>query len=254
MGRPVPTSRRPLGIGPTPHRHGQTGKPAALLLLWAGVAGPVFFTLSYAINEALRPHFNLFQQSITVLAEGPDGWVQRASFVLFGLTSLAFALGLGRLDPPPAGGPGVARCEAGIGAGLILAGLLVQQPLTGGPHAARPPGFITPYGYVTLPGLAHVAAAVMVYVSTVTACLLVAQSLGQHPAARRAAAYSRLCGWLYLALIAAFAIAPLTGGPAGLFERIAGLVAGAWTVWFAWRTIAAASRRPARSETARPET
>ncbi len=218
------------------------------------MAGPVFFTLSYAINEALRPHFNLFQESISVLAQGPDGWVQRASFVLFGLTSLAFALGLGRLDPPPAGGPGVARCEAGIGVGLILAGLLVQEPLAGGPHAVRPPGLITPYGYVTLPGLAHVAAAVVVYVSTVTACLLVARGLGEYPATRLAAAYSRLCGWLYLALIAAFAIAPLTGGPAGLFERIAGLVAGAWTIWFACRTIAAVRPGPARSEAARPET
>lgn len=216
---------------------GPKGRRLTLGLLGCGAAGPVLFTLSYAVNEALRPHFNLWQESISMLSRGPQGWIQDWSFVLFGLMSIAFALGLGRVTPPPGGSTWPARLQASIGGGLVIAGLVVQHRLLLGPGGMRPVGAFTPYGYITVAGFAHVLAAVLIYASTVGSCLLVGRSLRQR--FRLAAAYSVASGWLYALCIAAFAVAPLTGGPAGLFERLAGLIGAAWTVWFARRTMAA---------------
>lgn len=216
-----------------------------LALLWCGMVGPILFTLSYGINEALRSHFNPWQESISMLTRGPDGWVQRASFILFGLMSLGFAGGLARVHPPPGGSPWLARCQAAIGLGLVLAGLLVQQRLEVGRGGVLPAGFLTPYGYITLPGFAHVLAAVLIYLATTASCLLVGRRLRHRPGWQAGARYSSASGWLYLLMILGFAVSPLVGGPAGLFERVAGLVAALWTIWFARRITRAVAREGA---------
>ncbi|MHB1980780.1 MAG: DUF998 domain-containing protein [Sulfobacillus sp.] len=226
---------------------------AILTLLGFGVVGPVLFTLSYAINEALRSGFNLWQESISMLSRGPAGWIQSASFTVFGLMSMAFAVGLARLDPPPDGSPWIARLQAGIGVALVFAGLVVQHRLNLGPGGVRPAGLLTPYGYITVAGFVHVLAAVLIYASTVGSCLLVGRSLRQRTQIA-AAAYSTASGWLYALCIVGFALAPLLGGPAGLFERLASLIGAVWTVWFASRTLSAVrSSARARSQTAAAE-
>ncbi len=215
----------------------QKSRRLTLGLLGCGVVGPTLFTLSWAVNEALRPHFNLWQESITMLSRGPDGWIQDLTFALFGLMSIAFALGLRRVTPPPGGSLWLPRLQAAIGAGLLVAGLIVQHRLLLGPGGVRPMGVFTPYGYITVAGLTHVLAAVVIYVATVASCLLVGRSLRTQ--SRAGAAYSLTSGWLYALCIVGFAVTPLTGGPAGLFERLAGLIGAAWTVWFAARTMRA---------------
>ena len=69
--------------------------------LWAagvaGVAGPVIFTVTFLLLEYLRRgEFSPVEQPVSALEAGPYGWVQQTSFVVFGLLTLIFAVGMHR--------------------------------------------------------------------------------------------------------------------------------------------------------------
>lgn len=61
---------------------------------WAGMIGPVMFTLSFMINGFLRPNYNPVQRYVSELSIGSQGWIQITSFMLLGICIMLFALGL----------------------------------------------------------------------------------------------------------------------------------------------------------------
>jgi hypothetical membrane protein len=64
-------------------------------LAWAGIVGPVLFTATFVAQEALRTdEFDPLAETVSALEAGPNGWVQQANFVIFGLLTIAFAVGL----------------------------------------------------------------------------------------------------------------------------------------------------------------
>ncbi|MEV4601069.1 DUF998 domain-containing protein [Amycolatopsis sp. NPDC049253] len=85
-------------------------------LLSAGVAaGPVY--LVTALAQALtRPGFDPARTDVSLLAVGPNGWIQIANFVVTGLLVIACAVGL------------KSKLVATFGAGLIAAGVFVADP------------------------------------------------------------------------------------------------------------------------------
>lgn len=85
-------------------------------LLNAGVAaGPVY--LVTALAQALtRPGFDPARTDVSLLAVGPNGWIQVANFVVTGLLVIACAVGL------------KSKLVATFGAGLIAAGVFVADP------------------------------------------------------------------------------------------------------------------------------
>jgi hypothetical membrane protein len=77
---------------------GATRRRSALpALAWAGIVGPVLFTAVFLAQEALRRgEFNPVAEPVSALEAGPNGWVQRLNFLVFGLLTMAFAIGLHR--------------------------------------------------------------------------------------------------------------------------------------------------------------
>jgi hypothetical membrane protein len=84
----TPDSTRELGARPVSWR-----RTAG----WAGVAGPVVFTTGFLVQEAFRrDEYDPVTEPVSALEAGPAGWVQQLNFVVFGLLTMVFAVGLHR--------------------------------------------------------------------------------------------------------------------------------------------------------------
>ncbi len=60
--------------------------------LTIGEAGTLLFVVIYLIEGAIRPGFSAWQQTISSLSFGPEGWMQRANFALCGVSVLVLAV------------------------------------------------------------------------------------------------------------------------------------------------------------------
>ena len=100
---------------------------------WAGIIGPVLFTVAFLAQElARRGEYDPISERISALEAGPNGWLQQLNFVVFGGLTIAFAVGLHL---------GVRRSRAGIvgpaliavsGVGALLAGIFpLREDATG---------------------------------------------------------------------------------------------------------------------------
>src|SRR5215218_9157956 len=67
------------------------------------VAGPVFVVVAL-VQVLLRPRFDLRRHALSLLSLGDLGWVQIANFVVTGLLTMAFAVGMWRVLHPGRGG------------------------------------------------------------------------------------------------------------------------------------------------------
>jgi Protein of unknown function (DUF998) len=121
------------------------------LLRWGVVAGPFYLTVGLA-QALLREGFDLARHPLSVLANGPGGWVQTANFVLTGLMVLVAASGFARALGP--GSRAVTWFLAGYGLAMIGGAIFTADPVDG-----FPPG--TPEGLptsISTTGLLHFAA------------------------------------------------------------------------------------------------
>jgi len=121
------------------------------LLRWGVVAGPFYLTVGVA-QALLREGFDLSRHSLSVLANGPGGWVQTTNFVLTGLMVLAAAAGFARALGPKL--PTATWFLGGYGLSMIVAAIFPADPVDG-----FPPG--TPEGVptsISTTGLLHFAA------------------------------------------------------------------------------------------------
>jgi hypothetical protein len=74
-------------------------------LAWAGIVGPVLFTVVFLAQDALRHgDFSPVAEPVSALEAGPNGWVQRLNFLVFGLLTMGHAIGLHRGMHPVRGG------------------------------------------------------------------------------------------------------------------------------------------------------
>jgi hypothetical membrane protein len=94
------------------------------LMRWAamaGIAGPVLFTLGFVAQEQLRRgEYDPVSEVVSALEAGTHGWIQQVNFVVLGVLTMIFAVGLHRgLAPSRAGivGP-VALFISGAANGL----------------------------------------------------------------------------------------------------------------------------------------
>lgn len=95
------------------------------LLGWAGVVGPAVFTGGFLVQEAFRrEEYSPVRETISALEAGPNGWLQQLNFVLFGLLTIAFAVGLHRGVRPSRRGAAGPALLAVSGVGLLLAAAL----------------------------------------------------------------------------------------------------------------------------------
>ena len=82
-------------------------------LAWAGIVGPILFTVTFIGQELFRRgEYSPVAEPVSALEAGPYGWVQQVNFVVFGVLTIAFAIGLHR---------GIRRTRAGIAGPALLA-------------------------------------------------------------------------------------------------------------------------------------
>jgi hypothetical protein len=85
-------SQRPVGDA-----LGQRSARSTVLLAWAGIIGPIPSTAAFLAQEAfLVDDYSPLAETVSALEAQPHGWVQQINFVVFGLLTIAFAVGLHR--------------------------------------------------------------------------------------------------------------------------------------------------------------
>jgi hypothetical membrane protein len=118
------------------------------LLVAGAVAGPLYLALG-AAQALLRPGFDPRLHALSLLANGPFGWVQTANFLLAGLLVAAGALGVRRALTGTRGGSWGPVFLGVYAVGLVGAGVFPADP-----GAGFPPGTADPVG-MSRTGLLH---------------------------------------------------------------------------------------------------
>ena len=147
-------------------------RPAAVtrsLLGYGPLAGAVYLT-SGVVQAHTRDGFDLRRHDLSLLANGPFGWVQVSTLVLSGVMVVAAAVGLARALAGARGSRWAPRLVGGYGGALVLAGVFVADPMDGFP-VGTPAG---PPADPTASGLLHVAAGGIGFACLVAAALVLA--------------------------------------------------------------------------------
>jgi len=105
------------------------------LLGYGVIAGPIYVVVALA-QAVTREGFDLARHQWSLLANGSNGWIQVANFVVTGLMVIAFAVGLRRALRPGKGACWAPRLIAVYGASLIAAGVFRADPALGFPVGA----------------------------------------------------------------------------------------------------------------------
>ena len=181
------------------------------LLAWAGIVGPVLFTAAFLAQEAFRRgEYDPLAEPVSALAAGPNGWVQNVNFVVFGLLTLAFAVGLHRgMRPTRAGIAGPALLFIS-GVGLLLGAAFPLREDAAG---------------VTYDPGGHIIAGLTFFLSSSLGLVVLSRRLARDPRWRSIAAYTLASG---VVAVIAFVIGGLFLVPddallhdwAGLHQRV----------------------------------
>jgi hypothetical protein len=109
-----------------------TVSPAKLrILLACGViAGPLFVGVA-ALQALTRDGFDLSRHRLSRLSLGDLGWIQITNFVVAGLLSTAFAVGMWLVLHPGRAGTWGPILTGVFGAGLAAGGVFVPDPCLG---------------------------------------------------------------------------------------------------------------------------
>jgi hypothetical protein len=212
--------------GATPERASESGfdRSAAItrsLLGYGVIAGPFYLAVGL-IQAFVRDGFDLARHPLSLLANGPGGWVQTANFVVSGLMVLAAAVGFWRVLRP--GARAVSGFLGAFGASMIVAAIFPADPVDGFP-TGTPEGFPTT---ISTPGLVHFIAGTLGFTSLGISCLFTAAAMKR----RKVTSLARLSLLAGLAVLlgffGGFALAGIIPGTAGIWFAV--VVGWAWLV------------------------
>jgi hypothetical membrane protein len=151
---------------------------------WAGLIGPVLFTLTWVVQELFRvDEYSPIREPISALAAGPNGWIQSLNFALFGMLTMVFSVGLYtvvRSSRPGAVGS-VLFLVSGLGL-LMAAAFPLREDAAG----------------VTYDPGGHFIAGMTFFTSSALALVVISVALGQREELRRMAMPVRVAGILML--------------------------------------------------------
>src|SRR5262249_17829976 len=147
-----------------------------------------------------RPGYNAWQQTISALSFGPDGWIQRANFLLCGLSVLLLALVWRQILAGGLSARWYPILRGLEGVGLIGVGVFTEDPV-------------------------HTSWLIVIVSAMSVGLLVIARRFWSTPRWRGWAWFSLACGLWPMVMMSFFgaALAPHSGlGPyAGLIERLA---------------------------------
>lgn len=140
------------------------------LLGYGVIAGPFYLAVGL-IQAFVRDGFDLARHSLSVLANGPGGWVQTANFLVTGLMVIAAAVGIARV-------PAVKARAACWFLGTFGASMIVAAAFRADPVDGFPPG--TPEGFptsISSTGMLHFVAGAVGFIALGVSCLLAARAM-----------------------------------------------------------------------------
>jgi hypothetical protein len=173
----------------------------------AGIVGPILFTVTFFVQGLFRlEEYDPVAEVVSALEAGPGGWVQQANFVVFGLLTIAFVVGL---RPTRWGFIGTSL--------LALSGMSLVW-------AAAFPLREDAAGVTYDPGL-HIVGGMTYFLSSALGLIVVSRRLAADPRFRHLASYALAAGITGVALFVLMGVfvvpedAPLHAW-AGLAQRI----------------------------------
>lgn len=94
-----------------------------------GIIAPILFTFLVIVESLIKPGYSQIFNDISDLGLGPYGIIQNINFIIFGILSIGFALGLGA-NLPYRAGKAVKWLVIIFGLGIVLAGvtLILSSP------------------------------------------------------------------------------------------------------------------------------
>lgn len=212
--------------------------PATRFLIVGGAIGPLLFILIFLIEGATRPGYSAWHNYVSQLSLSNQGWMQILNFLVCGLLTLCFAIGLRQVLRPGKGSLLGPILLGVFGLGLIIAGLFVTDPSLGYPPGAHGSG------PQTLHGIIHGVAGLIVFSSVAAASFVLARHFAGDPQWKGWALYSFVTGVLVAVFfIAATAVSTLdergilSGSPIGLLQRVSIIVGWGWIALLAIRLL-----------------
>jgi hypothetical membrane protein len=159
----------------------------------AGIVGPVLFTATFVALELIRgSDYDRVSETVSALEAGPHGWVQQANFVVFGLLTIAFAIGLHAAVAPSRRGFAGPLLLGISGVGALLA---AACPIAEGSAGEK----VSPIG--------HTVAGTMFFATSAIALIVLSRRLGKDPRWSGLAGYAATAG--AVAIIGFFAMGAL---------------------------------------------
>ncbi|MFF3669418.1 DUF998 domain-containing protein [Microtetraspora malaysiensis] len=107
-------------------------------LLACGFA-PLMFLVVILLDGALQPGYDPVDRWGSELSNGDWGWIQIANFVVTGLLTTAFGVGVRRALRSGPGSKAIPVLTGVLGFCLIVAGVFVTDPNPGFPPRVQPP-------------------------------------------------------------------------------------------------------------------
>jgi hypothetical protein len=179
----------------------------------SGIVGPLVLGVADLTAAFSDPGYDPIRQSISSLALTPMGWLQSIGFLVFGLLTEVFVVGLFFSIRRWRGfALGIAALVC-AGFGLLLLGAFQTDPV-GTSH--------------TIQGTIHSRAAAVVFWSFPAACLLIAPSLRHDPYWKDLYFYTIVTGAFVFSLLIVLSLLPIHQNWFGLYQRI---IVASMVIW-----------------------
>jgi hypothetical membrane protein len=164
------------------------------LLTCGVIAGPVF--VAAAIVQILtRDGFDLRRHPLSLLSVGEHGWIQVTNFVLAGILSILFSIGMARMLTDGPGSRWGPRFCALFGIGLVIGGIFKADPALGFPVGA-PEGYPS---HLSSHAMVHAFAPPLAFLSLIGGLFVIARRFAAE-GLRRTATFSRIAAAVCLVL------------------------------------------------------
>jgi hypothetical membrane protein len=148
----------------------RTDAATRAMLACGVIAGPAFVAIATA-QILTRDGFDLRRHPVSLLSVGEHGWIQITNFVLAGVLSILFSIGVARVLTDGPGSRWGPRLLAVFGAGLVVGGIFPADPALGFP-AGAPEGVPE---HLTTHALIHAFAPPVSFLALIGACLVIAR-------------------------------------------------------------------------------
>ena len=201
------------------------------MLLGCGVIGGPLFIFVFLVEGATRSGYDPLRHPVSSLALGDSGWMQTANFLVAGLLTLAFAVGLRRAFGPPKSSSWGPLLVGVWAISLLGAGVFVTDPVSG-----YPLGTFDQLDQHTWHGALHDLFSLPGFVALATSCFVFCRRFtaqGEHGWATYSAGSDVVFVGAFVLASAGFGQTEGLVNLAGLFQR------AAVTVGFGWLTLLA---------------